>query len=406
MPWGSSCTYEMGMNQFPKLGYSSNISVICVVLQAIGASWFFKPYYFTVVKEPNRPKIMNPSKQFAAHIRELIAAGDLQAALDQLQSLLQNSPRLDEVIMQSARFQDIRREIRLGVVDHEQASLTKNQIKAGVLDLLREIETQETTVPVVREEMERFVTMQINGKNIVTGNISAGGNVIIGDTNTRIERQVNMGAGGTYVERQHVTRADDNRSRYLKYAIFGFALPGLFLFLLYWYFVLSRPFSLSVSVQEARPIPGLPFKEGSVTLRYGDKTEKLPIATETIFKQIPASQKAEFARLSFESPGYEGIDTVFSLSENILLPIRRDNSLGHIFGTVKDERGNPVADAQIIVQDSSVPTDALGRFTCTIPFEKQRLEQRIRVVKDGFREWDTTSPVIENEAIGIILKAR
>lgn len=344
---------------------------------------------------------MSANQTFHEKIRQLIASDEINEAIQLLQQLLKNSPKLNEAILQSSRLSDISRQIRLGMVDDNQANITKNKIRSGILELLEEIEAQETALPAVQGEVAQFAAIHISRKNIVTGNVSAGGNIIIGDTQTTIDRQVNIG-GGTYIEQQTVNRSEDTRSRYIKYALFGFALPGLFLFLLYWYFVLSRPFNLSVSVLEAHPVPGLPFKEGSVTLRFGDKTENLPIVTETIFKQIPASQKNETARLTFEAPGYQTIDTTFLLSENLLLPIRRDNSLARIFGTVRDDQGSPLADVQISVQDITISSDVSGHFLLDIPFEKQRTEQRVLAIKPGYKPWDFTFPVMQEE-VRIIL---
>ena len=136
--------------------------------------------FYTLNFDMNKPS-------FLSEIRNLIASDDLLAALKQLRRLLDNSPKLDEIILQSARFHDIRRQIRLGVVNHAEANLTQNQIRAGLLDLLREIEDSiaETSArpdaPALREEMERAISV-VNSKNVVTGStITAGGNVHIGD---------------------------------------------------------------------------------------------------------------------------------------------------------------------------------------------------------------------------------
>lgn len=99
---------------------------------------------------------MNTALSFTAQVRELIRADDLPEALRLLQELLKNSPKLNEVLLQSARLSDISRQIRLGLIDFNQASLTKNQIRAGLLELIAEIETQENTAPEVRGELERF----------------------------------------------------------------------------------------------------------------------------------------------------------------------------------------------------------------------------------------------------------
>ncbi len=82
------------------------------------------------------------TNQFITNIRNLIANDEMDAALGQLQLLLDNSPQLDEAIIQAARFQDIRKQIRLGLVSHAEADLTKNQIRFGLLELLKEIELE------------------------------------------------------------------------------------------------------------------------------------------------------------------------------------------------------------------------------------------------------------------------
>lgn len=106
---------------------------------------------------------MNTVPNFPAQVRQLIAADDLSEALRLLQDLLKNSPKLNEVLLQSARLSDISRQIRLGIVHPDQANLTKDQIRNGLLELLVEIETQETALPDVRAELDRFT----GGKTIV-----------------------------------------------------------------------------------------------------------------------------------------------------------------------------------------------------------------------------------------------
>ena len=140
-------------------------------------------------------------------LRDLIASNELPAALTQLHTLLDNSPLLDEVILQSGRFHAIRQQIRLGVVNHAEATLTQNQIRAGLLDLLLEVEQQvgvnssvADTHTALRLEVERAISI-VGSKNVVVGaTITAGGNVHIGDSiinneGTTIKNQFN---GGTF----------------------------------------------------------------------------------------------------------------------------------------------------------------------------------------------------------------
>jgi hypothetical protein len=76
------------------------------------------------------------NRQFVQYLREQLAKNETAAVL------LQNSPQLDEVLLQSARHHAILRQIRLGLVDGKNAELTQNQVNKGLLDLLRDIETQ------------------------------------------------------------------------------------------------------------------------------------------------------------------------------------------------------------------------------------------------------------------------
>ena len=124
---------------------------------------------------------------FLSNIRDLIARDDLTAALLQLRGLLENSPKLDEALLQSARFHDIRKQIRLGMVSHAEANLTQNQIRYGLLELLCDIEARTAEIssrldaPMLRAEMEHSISVG-NSKNVVIDStISAWEVVHIGD---------------------------------------------------------------------------------------------------------------------------------------------------------------------------------------------------------------------------------
>jgi hypothetical protein len=114
------------------------------------------------------------------HIRNLIAKDDFPTAIQELSAFLKDSPHVDEAIQQSARYNDIMRQIRLGIVDFQTATLAKNQIRMGILDLLREIEERENE-PNIRAELAQYaVKIEKNIANNST--LNAGGNVTIGDT--------------------------------------------------------------------------------------------------------------------------------------------------------------------------------------------------------------------------------
>lgn len=122
---------------------------------------------------------MHQTPNFFKKIRNLIAKDELNSALVQLKIFLAEPPVLDEIIQQSARFSRIRKQIRLGIVNFEDATVTQNQITHSLLELLTEIEEQ-TQQPHIQKEVENAVSI-IDSKNVVVGDIQAGGNIHIGD---------------------------------------------------------------------------------------------------------------------------------------------------------------------------------------------------------------------------------
>jgi hypothetical protein len=159
------------------------------------------PFPYLYLSHSNNNRMDQKTPDFFARIRQLVADDRLDDALRLLRSLLENSPLLDEAIVQSARFQDIRKLIRLGTVGHAEANLTKNQIRAALLDLLREIEentgnaSTHPDAPALREEVGKAVSI-VESKNVVINStITAGGDVHIGDTETTDITQTYTGSG-------------------------------------------------------------------------------------------------------------------------------------------------------------------------------------------------------------------
>lgn len=161
------------------------------------------------------------------------------------------------------------------------------------------------------------------------------------------------------------------------------------------YQVSQKPLSLTIKLENQTPNPNLPEPTATLSLKYGDKIAKTEnITEESMFKGIPSSFKGEMIQLAFKAKGFESIDTSFILAENFLsLPIYRDNSLSKVYGMVKDEADRPLEGVKIAVQDIQVFTDASGRFSLSIPFDKQATEQRVSAFKEGYELWDYTFPI-------------
>lgn len=129
---------------------------------------------------------------FSKQIMQLIADGKLSEAVKYMQDLLQHSALFSEMIVQSARYNEVIKSIRMGTLTEEQANAEKNKIRYALLDMLRELEEGSETIPSLNTEIRSFLQQEpINklqikdSKNVVTGNIKAGGNVKIGDVHKR-----------------------------------------------------------------------------------------------------------------------------------------------------------------------------------------------------------------------------
>jgi Effector-associated domain 11 len=327
---------------------------------------------------------MSNFQYFTAHIRDLIAKDDFKTAIQQLSALLKDSSRLDEAVQQSARYNNVMQQIRLGLVDFESANIAQNQIRYGVLQLLSEIEEQEKHTPVIKAEVERYA-VKIEKNVIKNSTITAGGNVTIGDT-------------------VHTESKTGRNLRLFLYAFVPILAIG-FAFLYNKNIKLKEPLNLTVVVKDATPNRNIPFEKAKVTLMYGDKTESQMVEKEATFKGIPPNFKDDNATVKVEADGFATLSQTFKLNENTMtIPLSRDNSLGAIIGYIKDEKGAPLANALVSVGDLSASSNAMGYFTLSIPFDKQLKMQRVKVFKQGFKSWDFETPVIQGNPLEIILR--
>ena len=85
---------------------------------------------------------MTNTQSFINSIRDNVSNDGLEIAFLKLRQLLKDSPQLDAVLLQSARFRAVMKQIHSGTIDYSSAEITRNQITVSVLELLREIATK------------------------------------------------------------------------------------------------------------------------------------------------------------------------------------------------------------------------------------------------------------------------
>lgn len=324
---------------------------------------------------------------FIEKIKLLIAKDELSSALQQLQTLLENTPLLNEAIHQAGRFQDIQKQIRLGVISHENATLTKNQIRAGLLDLISEIENQQHQKPKIKKEFEKAISI-VSSKNVVVGNISAGGDISIGDTNI------------------NESKTSQRLKLFLYLLVPILAIGGAFFW--YQYQQMQQPLQLKVLIKNKTPNVELPKPNGELTLIYGGKKEiKNNILTEVFFEGIPPSFKEKKVQLNYSAKGFEKIDTSIILNDATMnLPIYRNDDLAIIQGVISDEAGQGINGVKISTSCCKTDTDEVGTFKLDIPFHAQRTQQRLDISKEGYQSKSITTPVFKGEIVRINLSEK
>lgn len=325
-----------------------------------------------------------PVPSIIAEIRQLIAFDQLDTALQQLQAVFEETPRLNEILQQSGRWNDIRQQIRLGTVSHADATLTKNQIRAALLELVAEIEERAEQSQNVHRELEKAAVTITNSKNVVhNATISAGGNIHIGDNTTNV--------------------TESETSRKLRLFLYV-SVPLLAIGAAYFWYQYQKaqtPQTLTVDVAYRATNPDLAFKGGTVTLKYANTSHTDTLQQSVDFKGIPASCSS--ANLHFEADGFLPIDTTLSLPlERLTLPLRHDNSLAKVAGQIYGYTGS-FAELSVRVQDLTAPVQPDGSFAIAIPVEKQRNTQRVQVLKQGRIVWDYEQPIFAEEPIQISL---
>lgn len=102
------------------------------------------------------------SIDFSNHITGLISKDNLSQAIKEMSLFFKSSPQIDELIMQSARYNDLKRQIRLGTVKYEDATVTKNKILMAVLELSNEITDFTATNSALMEEADKSLHSMFN----------------------------------------------------------------------------------------------------------------------------------------------------------------------------------------------------------------------------------------------------
>lgn len=76
---------------------------------------------------------------YIENLNTLVAQGKIDEVLKKLQMLFKGSTKLNEVILHSSRYTDLKDQIRLGLLDYQTSEISKNKITLAILELIGEL---------------------------------------------------------------------------------------------------------------------------------------------------------------------------------------------------------------------------------------------------------------------------
>lgn len=322
------------------------------------------------------------NKIFLSLIREKLTQNELNQVISQLKLLLDNSPKLNDLLIQSARYNDILLQIKQGVINYENTNISKNQVRLSLLELIDKIQLLEEK-PIIKKEVEQAINVD-NSKNLVIDSTITARDVHIGDKNIHSESK---------------------NSKRLRVFLFFFvpllAISGAYFW--YQYNKMKRPLVIKVLLENKTPNASLSKPTGSLILTYGGKqNSKTEVSNEALYENIPPNFKNESFRLQYDAIGFTPIDTTFKYKEVVNINISRNDDLGIINGYVFEEGTEPLSgieNVKVSINCCSTFTDGSGSFSLKIPFNYQRKKQRLEFFKEGFHQKSLTEPVIKETKI-------
>jgi hypothetical protein len=112
-------------------------------------------------------------KEFSSEIMGLIGQDKIKEAILKTQDLLKGSSSFTDLILQSARFNRIEKEIQRGLINYEAAAIEKNKVVFALMNILQDLEELSDNNQGVKNEVESYLKEQEASK---VNQISISGN--------------------------------------------------------------------------------------------------------------------------------------------------------------------------------------------------------------------------------------
>ena len=150
--------------------------------------------------------------------------------------------------------------------------------------------------------------------------------------------------------------------------------------------------------------------QGNVMIDFEDnrRIELIRENGQATFSGIPAKYRNQEVPIVVKAKGFEIADKTKHYQLNgkaIYVEVKGDESLSKVFGIVSDRDGY-LEGVRINIGDLQTLSDSNGYFVLTIPVAKQKQQQTIRALKDGYNIFEAFVYPELNEETKILLERK
>ncbi len=288
-------------------------------------------------------------------LKRLIGEGKTKKAIQRLLLITKDDNDLhQEVIIQSARFEEMTRNSRMGIASHEENNISRARVNSALLDIISRLDNTNTS--------DNNPTSSSSSEPIDTPPSGKPWRVIVG-----ISIILTIIASTCAI--MGVDMGD----------LFGGGSP--------------ESFNVTVLVHGKEGKDDLILQnQGEVRLDIGSdsRTEAIDKDGEATFKELPTGYDGKLALVSIKHdqpylPTERNKEYKLERGKAIYLEVEL-KGIDKIKGRITDETtGNPLDSVRVIVENLTVYTDETGWYEMTLPIEKQAKTVSVTFIKKGYQ---------------------
>lgn len=363
-----------------------------------------------------------PISSVQKQINELIAASKLEKAIDLLLQSVKDPDLTQEIRLQAATLEQLKREVRKGVVDRRDEVLARNKITNALLQITEELTEKNVGATNESPQSDNLTFGKPAQNHLLPALIGLG--LLIGIVGImvfspcpsssqffvyRIALAIGVAAIATIIPGFFEVQLKPTIKAGGALAVFAFiylinpvgSISGD---------SCNQPFDFTIFIVDEGGMTSLREK-GSISLMMGNdrRTENIDPDGSVSFKRISPDFAGDTLQVQLEADGWQfqngGHSTIVILdgiSQNLI--VEQDNSRCCISGSVRGEQSGFLSGVTLNIGDVFVESDANGRYNIEVPTELQSNEYILTAQFSGYKIWEGKVYPTTGAEVSIVLQ--